>query len=57
MFLDGYTTKDVKFVWNNGTEKERKDPVTISSKLEMPDFSLKEYMVVNCDRATSTGIY
>ncbi len=53
--IDGYTTKDLKFIWNRGSDLERKEPVTISPKLEMPDFSLKEYIVINCDRATSTG--
>lgn len=45
----------MKFIWNNGTELEKKDPLTINTKLEMPDFSLKEFNVFSCDRTTSTG--
>jgi hypothetical protein len=55
LFPDGYTTKDLKFIWNRGTDDEKKVPVTINTKLEMPDFALKDLTVINCDRETATG--
>lgn len=43
--------KDIKFVWQEGK------PVTISPKLEMPDFILTAHNNTVCQRKTSTGIY
>ena len=41
--------KDIKFVWQD--EK----PVTISPKLEMPDFILTAHNNTVCQRKTATG--
>jgi hypothetical protein len=48
---DGYQRKDIDFHWSKGT----KSPITINSKLEMPDFILTNYSSYVCDRTTATG--
>ena len=53
IFEDGYTTKDIRFDWL----KSDSEPVTISSKLEMPNFMLTWHDNVVCERQTSTGKY
>lgn len=52
-FQDGYTLKDIRFAWNPSTANT--DPVTISNKLEMPDFILTTHNSTVCQRKTSTG--
>lgn len=44
--------KEIVFDWLPG-----KSPVTISSKLEMPDYILTEHNPTVCQRKTSTGKY
>jgi hypothetical protein len=55
MFLssikDGYALKDIRFEWSQTSN----EPVTISNKLEMPDFILTSYNATVCQRKTSTG--
>ena len=48
---DGFTLKDIKFDWF------KNNPVTISNKLEMPDFVLTSHNASMCNRITATGEY
>ena len=50
-FIDGFTLKDIKFDWF------KNNPVTISNKLEMPDFVLTSHNASMCNRITATGEY
>ncbi|CAF0844269.1 unnamed protein product [Brachionus calyciflorus] len=51
----GYTLKDIKFEWKKNVDGS--PSVTISNKLEMPDFILTTHNSSVCQRKTSTGSY
>ena len=48
-FKDGFLLKDLQFDWIE------KNAVTISEKLEMPDFVLVNHVSRRCEQKTATG--
>jgi hypothetical protein len=52
MSEDAYSLKDINFDWMQGGS----GPVSISKKLEMPDFILTTHNSTVCQQKTSTGM-
>lgn len=49
--IDGYTTEDLIFYWKS------KDPVQVTTSLNLPTFSLYKHVTGYCTSRTNTGKY
>ena len=49
MFLDGYTTDDITYKWDNS------DPVQLAKSLNLPRFNIEKYSSSYCNVKTNTG--